>query len=142
MRGSGAGVRPYYGKECFCHSKKSTGPFCHSFLFHPPSILTHTFEPLCGIVPCCWLGSLLPRPLLPSWPAGSTPPPHHYQHLPFTPPTITHCQRGHGSGTRASECPKARLAGLTFPQYGIGELWCPRGPMCQKCPQHLPFCKL
>lgn len=139
MQGSGACVCPYYGKECFCHSKKSTGLFCHLFLFHPLSILTHTFEPLSGIVPWCWLGSLLPRPLQPSWPAGLSPP--TTSTYP-SPPTITHCQRGHGSGTRASECSKARLAGLMFPQYGIGELSSPRGPMSPKCQEHFCFCKL
>ena len=33
--------------------------------FFPSSILPHTFEHLCGIVPWSWLGSLLPRPGLP-----------------------------------------------------------------------------
>ena len=65
-------------KECFCLSKGSLGSFASSSsstsVFFPTSILPHTFEPLCGIVPWSWLGSLLPRPPSASWPAGSRPP--------------------------------------------------------------------
>lgn len=53
-------------KEFFCRSKGSLGSFASSSsVFSSLSILPHTFEPLCGIVPWSWLGSLLPRPLLP-----------------------------------------------------------------------------
>lgn len=72
-------------KNVFVIPKSSLGSF--AICFFPPSvsILPHTFEPLCGIVPWCWLGSLLPRPLLPPWPAALAPPPPPHQHLPFTP---------------------------------------------------------
>lgn len=74
-------------KNVFVIPKSSLGSF--AICFFPPSvsILPHTFEPLCGIVPWCWLGSLLPRPLLASWPAALPPHhlPTHHQHLPFTP---------------------------------------------------------
>lgn len=109
VEGHGASVCPYYAKECFCHSKKFTGLLCHLFFFSPSiSILPHTFEPLCGIVPWSWLGSLLPRPLLPSWPAGS--PPNHptttttspYPSTP-PPPTIPYCQSFECSTTNGQD---------------------------------------
>lgn len=52
-------------KECFCRSKGLLASFAcssssSSVFFLPSSILPHTFEPLCGIVPWSWLGSLAP----------------------------------------------------------------------------------
>lgn len=44
------------------------------------SILLHTFEPLCVIVPWSWLCTRLPQTPSASWPVGSPPPP------PPTPP--------------------------------------------------------
>ena len=95
-------------KECFCHSKGSLGSFASSssssssssstcVFFLPTSILPHTFEPLCGIVPWSWLGSLLPRPRLP---------PGQLAHAP----QIGCCQPGHGSEARSPESSEARGA--------------------------------
>lgn len=65
--------------------------------FFSTSILPHTFEPLCGIVPWSWLGSLLPRPRLP---------PGQLAHAP----QIRCCQPGHGSEARSPESSEARGA--------------------------------
>lgn len=88
-------------KECFCRSKGLLGSFASSSsstsVFFSSSILPHTFEPLCGIVPWSWLGSLLPRPRLP---------PGQLAHAP----QIRCCQPGHGSEARSPESSEARGA--------------------------------
>ena len=71
--------------------------FFYFCFFFPTSILPHTFEPLCGIVPWSWLGSLLPRPRLP---------PGQLAHAP----QIGCCQPGHGSEARSPESSEARGA--------------------------------
>lgn len=73
-------------------------PFASSSsVFFPSSVLPHTFEHLCGIVPWSWLGSLIPRPRLP---------PGQLAHAP----QIRCCQPGHGSQTRSPESSEARGA--------------------------------
>lgn len=81
--------------------KSSLGSFCHLFCFFfsfspSVSILPHTFEPLCGIVPWSWLGSLDPF----CHHGQLAPPPPHLHLLPFTshPPSHTASR-----GTRSSE---------------------------------------
>lgn len=92
-------VCPYRSvvKNVFVLPKVRWAPLLLHLLF---SILPHTFESLCGIVPWSWLGSLLPRPLLASWPAGSRPPPPDRM-LPAG---------GHGSEARSPESAEARGA--------------------------------
>lgn len=63
----------------------------------PRSILPHTFELLCGIVPRSWLGSLVPGPRLPLGQLALAP-------------QIGCCQPGHGSVARSPESSEARGA--------------------------------
>lgn len=100
---------PYYGEECFCLSpKKFTGLLCHLFYFFfsspSVSILSRTFEPLCGIVAWSWLGSL--DPFCHHGQLANPPPPP--LPLPFTSPTIPPYHHHHHhilpvGATRSSE---------------------------------------
>lgn len=104
-------------KECFCRSKGSLGSFCFFFFyfcfFPSSSILPHTFEPLCGIVPWSWLGSLLPRPLLP---------PGQLAHTPHSPPRSDAASRGTAQRQGLQKALKPGEPELLLPQFRTGRV--------------------